>query len=337
MPRKNRVDYPSAINHVMVRGVAGMPIFADDQDRYVFLSRANELFDGVRARTVVWSLMPNHAHQQTQTLASPLSKVMHRQDTAYAQYFNKRHDRKGHVFQNRYKSLLVADEDYLFRLIRYVLLNPIRASIVADLDELGDYRWTSYPALMGRTRPLAFDLEFTLNLFGQNPVEARARLRDWLQAGVDEDDEIGLLVTRPPGRPRKEDRSAVLTSRIAARNSFVSGNPTFVADVLARAGTASARSTRLGNEGWAVDSVLLAACVATGADPRDVRQGRRLAEASAARAITAWISHNYLRETFTAMSDCLGVTPNALARASLRGRDLALKDCPSLLAILEKG
>lgn len=301
----------------------------------VFLSRADKLFNGADSRCLVWSLMTNHAHQQTQTLSCPLSKIMQRQGTAYAHYFNNRHDRRGHLFQNRYKSLLVGDEDYLFRLVRYVLLNPIRANIVSDLHELRDYRWTSYPALMGRTRPLAFDMEGTLNLFGTTTTDARARLTDWLQAGIDEDDEIRHLVNREIGRPRKGNEFETLTSRIAARDSFVSGNPEFVARVLAEAGTPHALPIRLASEGWDVDSVLREVCSATGADTRDVRQGRRTAQASAARAITAWISRTYLQVTFVAMSDDLGVSPDALARGFSRGRDLAQEKCDELLASFE--
>jgi hypothetical protein len=283
---------------------------------------------------MVWSLMTNHVHQQTQTLTTSLSKTMHRQGTGYAQYFNRRHNRQGHLFQNRYKSLLVGEEDYLFRLVRYVLLNPIRANIVADLDELRDYRWTSYPALMGRAQPVAFDVDFTLNLFGTRALEARATLTDWLQSGIDEDDELRLLVEPGRGRPKKGYDRRTVTTRIAARDSFVSGNPGFVADVLNEACLPGADSARLALEGWDVPSILREVCESTGANPLEVQRGRRTAQASAARAITAWMARTYLDETFVALSDALGVTPGALSLGFPRGEDLAQARCADLLAVL---
>ena len=96
-----------------------------------------------------WALVPNHFHLLLRTGPTSLKKVMGRLMTGYAVTFNKRHKRSGHLFQNRYKSVVCEEDAYLLELVRYIHLNPLRADLVKDLKELDKYAWTGHSAILG--------------------------------------------------------------------------------------------------------------------------------------------------------------------------------------------
>jgi len=120
----------------MGRGIERRDIFRDDKDRRYFLSRLAVILDETQTQCYADALIPNHFHLLLRTGATPLSKVMRRLMTGYAVTFNKRHKRSGHLFQNRYKSIVCEEDAYLLELIRYIHLNPLRARLVKDLKEL---------------------------------------------------------------------------------------------------------------------------------------------------------------------------------------------------------
>jgi putative transposase len=315
----------------MVRGIEKRPLFRDDLDRRVFLSQARKNFDRHECRCLTWALMTTHGHIQSRTESGSLSKSMQRLDTSYAMYFNERHDRCGHLFDNRFKSLLVEEEEYLLRLVRYVMLNPIEAGIVRSLDELASYPWTSYPSFVGKRASRLTDVEFTLRLFSDNPERARVDLERWMQAGIDHPDDIGRIIERGPGRPKaiRPDQEAV--RKIADRDSRVLGNPAFISDVLSKAANPRADPTRLRAWGWSEARILMATCETLKVSPADVREGRRVRTVSEARAATAWVCSNYLRTSLVDLSSVLAVSPSALSRALPRGRAIANERCTRLL------
>jgi len=149
MPRQPRLDAPGLLQHVMARGIERRDIFKDDKDRNSFLDRLAIILEETQTQCYAWALIPNHFHILLRTGPSasadasrcragptPLSKVMRRLMTGYAVTFNKRHKRSGHLFQNRYKSVVCEEDAYLLELIRYIHLNPLRARLVQDLKEL---------------------------------------------------------------------------------------------------------------------------------------------------------------------------------------------------------
>ncbi len=319
----------------MVRGIEKRPLFVDDRDRRFLLDRACQAFDKDGCRCLTWSLMLNHWHMKARTESGSLSKSMHRLETSYAMYFNRRHDRCGHLVQNRFKSLLVEDEEYLLRVSRYVMLNPIEAVIVTDLDELRAYPWTSYPDLMGDRGFQLTDSEFTLKLFSDNPEQARRDLTRWMQAGIDEPDDIGKILERGPGRPVVVDPYRSSAQRIADRDSYVIGDPAFIRRVLAEARHPKAKQTRRTTSGWSTDLVLAEVCERLGATSDKVREGRRDRRTSAARAATAWISHTLLDVSLVDLAAVLAVSPSALSHAMARGREIAHEHCADLLILLQ--
>jgi REP element-mobilizing transposase RayT len=185
-----RIDAPGLTHHVTVRGIEQRVIFRDDRDREAFVDRLAELVFETLVTCFAWALMPNHVHLVVRTGSVPLARLMARLNTGYASYFNRRHDRVGHLFQNRYRSIPVLDDAYLRTLLRYVHRNPLRAALVSDLQSLDVYPWTGHAALMG-SRPARFeDVPEVLRWFGERPDMARSRLRAWMS---DADDADGFL------------------------------------------------------------------------------------------------------------------------------------------------
>ncbi len=137
---------------MMARGIERRDIFKDDKDRELFLGRLAIVLDETQTQCYAWALIPNHFHLLLRTGPTPLSKVMCRLMTGYAVTFNRRHKRSGHLFQNRYKSVVCEEDSYLLELIRYLNLNPLRAGLVKDLKELDKYPWTGHSAILGKRK-----------------------------------------------------------------------------------------------------------------------------------------------------------------------------------------
>ncbi len=152
MPRQARLDAPGRLQHVIARGIERRKIFNDDHDKENFLTRLALILDKTQTQCYAWALIPNHFHLLLRTSLTPLSKVMRRLMTGYAVTFNKRHKRSGHLFQNRYKSVVCEEDPYLLELIRYIHLNPLRAKLVQDLKELDRYPWTGHSAILGKKK-----------------------------------------------------------------------------------------------------------------------------------------------------------------------------------------
>ncbi len=136
MPRQARLDAPGTLHHVMVRGIERTDLFRDDKDRQEFLSRMSELSQSTKTRIPGWTLMGNHVHLVLLSGPEGLPRFMRRLLTEYVIWFNRRHQRTGHLFQNRYKSIVCEADAYLLALVRYVHLNPLRGGVVKSLEEL---------------------------------------------------------------------------------------------------------------------------------------------------------------------------------------------------------
>ena len=131
MPRKSRIDAAGAIHHVIARGINKADIFSDNIDYRNFLSRLGIILNATKTACYAWALMPNHFHLLLRTGNTPVSTIMRRLLTGYAVNYNRRHNRFGHLFQNRYKSILCQEEPYLLELVRYIHLNPLRAGLIS--------------------------------------------------------------------------------------------------------------------------------------------------------------------------------------------------------------
>jgi putative transposase len=130
----------------MVRGINKEDIFIDDTDRSDFLRRLGGSVTEDKSVVYAWALMRNHVHLLIRSGVKGIGSIMRRLLTGYAVSFNKRHQRTGHLFENRYKSILCEEEPYLLELVRYIHLNPLRAGITKDLKSLGSYPWSGHKA-----------------------------------------------------------------------------------------------------------------------------------------------------------------------------------------------
>ena len=182
MARPLRVEYPGAFYHVINRGNHRERLFksARDYEKFVqYLEKA-----AVRYALIVhtYCLMGNHYHLLVETPEPNLSMTMQWLNVSYATYFNRKQDRNGHLFQGRFKAILIEADAYLNHLSRYIHLNPVRAGIV---ERPGQYRWSSYPAFVGEQIPPKFlNTDRLLSIFGKNNKESRKNYQEFVE-GVD--------------------------------------------------------------------------------------------------------------------------------------------------------
>jgi REP element-mobilizing transposase RayT len=184
MPRSSRLDIPGLLQHVIVRGIEKRKIFLDDQDRALFVARLSALLKETGVRCYAWALIPNHIHLLLMPMRGTLSSFMRRLLTGYAVYFNRRQHRAGHLFQNRYKSIVCEEEPYLLELVRYIHLNPLRAGLVHDLANLDDYPWCGHSVLMGTRQMDTQEQQEILSRFGKSIKKARSGYRQYIADGV---------------------------------------------------------------------------------------------------------------------------------------------------------
>ncbi len=186
MPRLARLDAPDVLHHIMIRGIEGRKIFLDNKDREDFLDRLSNLLPETETLCYAWAFLPNHAHFLFRTGPIPLATLMRRLLTGYVVSFNRRHKRRGHLFQNRYKSIVCQEEIYLRELVRYIHLNPIRARIVHSLPELNRYAYSGHSTLMGRRIRPWQDVEYVLSYFGKTPGRAKKAYYSYVEAGIEQ-------------------------------------------------------------------------------------------------------------------------------------------------------
>lgn len=182
MARPLRLEFAGAIYHVTSRGDRREAIYDDDYDRIGWIDTLAKVCDRFNWRVHAYCLMDNHYHLVVETVEANLSKGMRQLNGVYTQYYNRRHNRTGHVFQGRYKAIHVEKETYLLELARYVVLNPVRAKMVKNIP---DSPWSSYAATVGRIEPPHWlETDWLLSHFGKQRKRARAKYVDFVRAGV---------------------------------------------------------------------------------------------------------------------------------------------------------
>ena len=146
MARPLRIEFPGALYHITSRGNAKQTIFFDEEDFTDFLTVLGQVTKRYHLLLHSYCLMPNHYHLLIETPEGNLARGMRQLNGAYTQHANQRHQRVGHLFQGRYRSILIDKENYLLELSRYIALNPVRANLVEDPK---DWPWSAYPQLIG--------------------------------------------------------------------------------------------------------------------------------------------------------------------------------------------
>lgn len=182
MARPLRIEYPGAIYHVTSRGNARLAIYEDDQDRFSFLKALESTVERYHWLCHAYCLMDNHYHLLIETPDGNLSQGMRQLNGTYTQRFNWRHGRVGHIFQGRFKAILVDRESYLSELCRYVVLNPVRTGTVALPDQ---YSWSSYRATAGKEKAPAFlTRDWLLAQFGEVRHISQRKYQKFVLEGI---------------------------------------------------------------------------------------------------------------------------------------------------------
>lgn len=215
MPRQPRIDAPGLLYHVIARGIERKSVFRDDTDRKFFLDRLGSLL--IKTGTPIYSfaLIPNHFHLLLRREKAPISTLMQRLLTGYAMYFNKRHKRAGHLFQNRYKSTICQEDIYFMALVRYINLNPVKAGVVKTLEDLSRFRYASHSYILGKRKTDWFQPAAVLAIFGAKERAAKVAYLNHVvtDQGKDNEQDLdggGLLRTlgfpdRHPGQKQAHD------------------------------------------------------------------------------------------------------------------------------------
>ena len=168
----------------MIRGIERRRIFNDDKDRENFIARLSVLLPKTKSQCYAWSLMSNHVHLLIRSGSEGISTLMRRLLTGHAVSYNRRHKRHGHLFQNRYKSIICQEDAYLHEVVRYIHLNPLRAKIVADVKELNQYPYAGHSVLMGKKTREWQNVEYVLGFFGRNIRDARTKYLTYVEKGI---------------------------------------------------------------------------------------------------------------------------------------------------------
>ena len=318
MPRQPRLDAPETLHHVMVRGIERTTLFREDADREDFVARLAALAEQGALIVYAWALLPNHAHLLVRTGHRPLARSMRSLLTGYAGAFNRRHQRAGHLFQNRYKSIVVETEAYLLELVRYLHLNPIRAKVLPDLRSLDRYPWTGHSALVGTVPRPWQETATILAQFG--PTRRRARLayrtfvRDGLSQGRRPELQGGGLVRSLGGW---QVVAALRRGREAYQgDERVLGSSEFVEQL--RRTMADRPAPRL--PGLTLDALVIRVCRHVGIVPAHLVAGNRRPAASRAREGIAYLWTEVLGHPGRPLAPILGIRPQNVYRAAAQGQ-----------------
>ena len=320
MPRQARLDVAGALHHIMVRGINRSAIFKDDQDKTLFLERLGQKVIDGKCSVYAWVLMGNHVHLLFKSGQQGISTVMRKLLTWYAQYFNRRHRRTGHLFENRYKSILCDEDKYLLALVRYIHLNPVRAKMVASLDALDCYPWSGHSALMGKARQDWMDTVYVLSRFSARNKAARKSYHTFVAEGM------GM------GRSPEFTGGGLIRSKggwsqvVSARRSGqreesderILGSGDFVDGILKETEEKTRRQLKLRRSGKAIIKIIEEESQRRRISLNELKGGSRRSKVSTLRATIAKRGLDELGLSMAEIARHVGVTTSSIAKAVAR-------------------
>lgn len=321
MPRQPRLDAFDVVHHVMVRGLDRQAIFRDDRDRADFVHRVAALAEAGAWRVYAWALLSDHAHLLVRTSGRPLARSMRSLLTGYAGAFNRCHRRTGHLFQNRYKSIVVEEEPYLYELVRYVHLNPLRACVVPDLPALERYPWSGHSALLGRVpRPWQATAE-VLGHFATRTGRARTAYRAFVRAGRDQGRRPEL---QGGGLVRSAGGWAAVAHLRRGREGYASderilGSADFVVALQREVERAEQHRIRLHTRTPNLATLLRRVGAAAAISPTALTGGGRTRALTRVRDGLAYLWVEVLGRSGRALAQALALQPASVYRAARRG------------------
>lgn len=328
MPRQARIDTSGALHHVICRGIDRQQIFPGKDDYSLFLKRLGDLLIETKTSCFAWALIPNHFHLLLRTVNVPISVLLKRLLTGYAVNFNRRHNRYGHLFQNRYKSILCQEDAYLLELVRYIHLNPLRAGLVSEYGKLAAYPYCGHGALMGRRKIAWQDTEYVLGLFGDKSSKAGSEYSRFVRGGIGQGKRSdltggGLLRSHGGWTGVKALRE---TGEYQKGDERILGDSAFVKDVLEKAEEKFKEKYQLKAKGYDLDKLITRIAEMTQVTPDEMLDSMRDAKRTAARSILCYWATEKLGTSQSRLAQMLKRSQSAITYAVRRGKAIVEKN-----------
>ncbi len=325
MPRKARIDAPGALQHIICRGIERRNIFYDDMDRDGFVKRLGCLISETQTPCYAWALIDNHFHLLLKTGNVPITTLMRRLLTGYAVSFNLHHYRAGHLFQNRYKSILCQEDSYLLELVRYIHLNPLRANLVSSMHQLDRYRYCGHGIIIGKIKNNWQDTEYVLKLFGKSAAGARKHYRKFVEKGVKmgrrSDLTGGGLIRTAGGWTALK---AIRRQKIHIKgDERILGDSDFVGSVLEKQNERLERRYRIQVQGYEFEKIVDRVAQIFELKPEEVLSAVKQSRRVRARSLLCYWAVNEMEMTGAAVARRLNMSKSAISRAVVRGEKIA--------------
>lgn len=325
MPRAARLDGPEVLHHVMARGIERRRIFRSDRDRLDLVTRLATGCQQGGASVFAWAFLPNHVHVLLHSGHAGLSLLMQRVLGGYAREFNRRHHRHGHLFQNRFKSVVVEEDPYLLELVRYIHLNPVRAGLLTDVAALDRYPWTGHARLMGWVDDGWQAVDPVLSLFGRRIGAARAAYRSFVEAGVAQGRRLEL---GGGGLRRSRGGWEAVGARARGRERWafderVLGSSEFVTRLQSEQLAEAEGAPRIARPAATLASLMRGVAHRLRLSVSELCSGAKRREVVEGRALLSFIAVREAGLRTAAAATALNVTARAVARVLSRGARLA--------------
>jgi putative transposase len=320
MPRQARLDAPGTLHHVILRGIERGQIVTDREDRAMFLARLGEVARATGTTLYAWALLPNHGHLLLRSGAEGLPRFMRRLLTGYAVAYNRRHRRHGHLFQNRYKSIVVEEDPYFRELVRYIHLNPVRARLVVDLPHLDRYPWCGHAGILGREPPPWQDRAYVLSWFGRTERAAIRAYREFLREGIPQGrrpELVGGGLVRSLGGWAEVRAIRQRANRVLADERILGSGP-FVERMLAAGDARQQAQQARGQRLRQAQALLRQRCRREQVGLEELRLGSRRRRIAAVRARLAVHLVTRLGLSLAEAARQLGVSTSGIAKAVAR-------------------
>jgi len=333
MPRRSRIDAPGALHHIIVRGIDKKTIFESDADRDNFLERLKNILTYSDTSCFAWALIPNHFHLLLRTGRAPISTVMKRLLTGHAMYFNRKHNRVGHLFQNRYKSILCQEDAYMLELVRYIHLNPLRAKIIPDLKFLDKYTYSGHAAIMGKKKNNWQDTDYVLKLFNPKLSLARGRYREYVKKGISvgkRPDLIGGGLVRSAGGWDALKGLRKIKAYMKGDERIL-GDSDFVETVLKACQDEFDRRYLLKSRGYDFDTVVDRVAKVLGMNRAEVLSSGRQPHKVQARSLVCFWASRELGMSMVQLSKRLKISQPTVSQSATRGENIAKENNLKLL------
>ena len=336
MPRIGRLHIPGGCYHLFGRGLERRYIFEHTVDKQDILARFGMHLQRTNCQCLAWALMSNHYHFLIRAGASPLKKLMSPVLSGFAGAYNRRYDRSGYVFQNRFSSILCDEQQYLLTLTRYIHLNPLRARMLNNLEDLKHYPWTGHSGLLGQYLQEWHISNTLLSHFGTTKNKAVKNYLEFMQAGINTTNTMKLSgggLVRSYGGWEEISRLR-MEHKVRIGDERILGESDFVQKVLESDEINIESKSELALKGWTVERLVRTVCDQLNVSEADLTRKSRANDVSKAKAMICYWGNDSLGLKIREVAERLNISQPAVSKWIVKGREHA-KDSGILLKLDE--